>query len=66
MLSLKEACKVVGVPYNSALYHYREGRIPVMHIAGRNLIEPETLRRVLAEVGYRKKGKRGPRQTPAT
>lgn len=55
MLSLKEACATLGIPYTSVLYHYRAGRIPVTRISGRALIASETLRRVMDELGYRKK-----------
>lgn len=55
MLSLKEACAALGVPYTSALYYYRAGRIPVTRIAGRALIAPEALRQALEEVGYRQR-----------
>lgn len=55
MLSLKEACAVLGIPYNSVLYHYRAGRIPVTRISGRILIAPDTLRQVMDALGYRPK-----------
>jgi predicted site-specific integrase-resolvase len=53
MLSFKEACAAIGVPYRSALYHFQEGRIPVTRIAGRCLISSEALRRALDDLGYR-------------
>lgn len=59
MLSFKEACAAIGVPYRSALYHFMEGRIPVTRIAGRCLITPEALREALDDLGYR------PRRTRA-
>lgn len=61
MLSFKEACMAIGVPYRSALYHFLEGRIPVTRIAGRCLISPEALRQALEDAGYRPRRPRGPR-----
>lgn len=55
LLSLKEACVVLSIPYTSVLYHYRAGRIPVTRISGRNLITPEALRQVMDTLGYRRK-----------
>ncbi|HLG65560.1 MAG TPA: hypothetical protein VKY19_26785 [Ktedonosporobacter sp.] len=57
MLTLKDAAKVIGVPYNSVLFHYRLGRIPVQQVGRYQLIDPTVLRAVLAAYGYRKRQK---------
>lgn len=59
MVSLKEAAAIIGVPYRSVWYWYKEGLLPVRKASGRLLIEPEVLRQRLAELGYRPRRKRG-------
>jgi molybdenum-dependent DNA-binding transcriptional regulator ModE len=56
-LSLREAARAIQVPYNSVWYWHRLGKLPVRKIAGRNLIEPQSLRRALTNLGYRPKSR---------
>jgi hypothetical protein len=56
-MSLKEAAKAIQVPYNSVWYWHRLGQLPVRRIAGRNMIDPRSLRRVLKNLGYRSKSR---------
>ena len=52
-VSLKEAAKMLGVPYQTVWYHFVQGRIPTHDIAGRHLIQARVLRGVLDGIGYR-------------
>jgi hypothetical protein len=54
-MSLKEAARAIQVPYNSVWYWHKLGRLPVRKIAGRNMIEPHTLRWALQTLGYHPK-----------
>jgi molybdenum-dependent DNA-binding transcriptional regulator ModE len=54
-VSLREAARAIQVPYNSVWYYYKLGKLPVRKIAGRNMIEPQLLRRTLQTLGYRPK-----------
>jgi predicted site-specific integrase-resolvase len=57
MHTLKEAAKMIGVPYNSVLFHHKKGRIPVRKVGHYQLIEPEVLRSVLTALHYRQRQK---------
>jgi hypothetical protein len=54
-MSLKEAARAIRTPYNSVWYWYKQGKLPIRKIAGRNMIAPRTLRRTLRTLGYRPK-----------
>lgn len=56
-MSMKEAARAIQVPYNSVWYWYKLGKLPVRKIAGRNMIEPKSLRQALNRLGYSPKSK---------
>ncbi len=53
MLTLKDAAKTIGVPYNSVLLHHKKGRIPTQKVGRYQLIDPDVLRSVLTALKYR-------------
>lgn len=57
MHTLKDAAKMIGVPYNSVLFHHKKGRIPVRKVGQYQLIEPEVLRSILTALHYRQRQK---------
>jgi len=57
-VSLREAARAIQVPYNSVWYWHKLGKLPVRRIAGRNLIESQSLRQALRDLGYSPKRSR--------
>jgi hypothetical protein len=56
-LSLREAARAIQTPYNSVWYWHKLGKLPVRKIAGRNMIEPQSLRQALNRLGYSPKSR---------
>lgn len=55
LVTLKEASKSIGIPYETVWYHFKHGRIATVKVGKYQLIDPEALRRVLNSLGYRQR-----------